>query len=143
MNPGPYPLSEKESRAVADFMLSLPNLTGSINYHMSGNVAVYPPSNLRMDPMTGDKVRQPYEDERMYNRLGRKCVEFNDTVKVQLGGKEKVGLGHLEGISSRFDANVKKVEWIAKATGKGLPTAVVKAISEKGGTDTKKIVLKK
>lgn len=40
-------------------------------------------------------------------------------------------------------ANVKKVEWIAKATGKGQPTAVVKAISEKGGTDTKKIVLKK
>ncbi len=330
MNPGPYPLSEKESRAVADFMLSLPNLTGSINYHMSGNVAVYPPSNLRMDPMTGDKVRQPYEDERMYNRLGRKCVEFNDTVKVQLfkihgaspatwhgsiwgvfvdwiyyrlgiyswifefgispgakqifpsrgreidllcwsdenmdgklfadwkpydhpqlgkveiggsiskiydpkyktytsvmclpgpgwekalnnhtkwhlflieqspwvritdvkvtpgdadyfkikakiqnrgalptyvtkqalvgelaktvkasislsnatllGGKEKVDLGHLEGISSRGDANVKKVEWIAKATGKGQSTAVVKAISEKGGTDTKKIVLKK
>ena len=83
-NPGPYPLSEQESRAVADFLLGLTNLTGSINYHQSGNVAVFPPSNLRMNPMNGDKIRQPYEDELMYKRLGRKCVELNDTVKIQV-----------------------------------------------------------
>ena len=47
--PGAYPLSEPESRAVVDFQLKLPNLTGLINYHMSGNVAVFPPSNLRVD----------------------------------------------------------------------------------------------
>lgn len=82
--PGPYPLSEQESRAVADFLLTLRNLTGSINYHMTGNVAVFPPSNLHSDPMTGDKVLQPYEDELMYKRLGQKCVELNDTVKVQV-----------------------------------------------------------
>jgi len=83
-NPGPYPLSEQESRAVADFLLTLNNLTGSINYHQTGNVAVFPPSNLRVNPMTGDKIRQPYEDEMMYKRLGRKCIELNDTVKVQV-----------------------------------------------------------
>lgn len=84
MNPGPYPLSEPESRAVADFLLSLKNLTGSINYHQTGNVAVFPPSNLRSDPITGDEVRQPYEDELMFKRLGGKCVELNDTARVQV-----------------------------------------------------------
>jgi len=51
---------------------------------MTGNVAVYPPSNLRLNPITGDEVRQPYEDELMYKRLGSKCVELNDSVKVQV-----------------------------------------------------------
>ena len=83
-NPGPYPLSEQESRAVADYLLSLKNLSGSINYHQTGNVAVFPPSNLRTDPITGDVVRQPYEDELMYQRLGRKCIELNDTARVQV-----------------------------------------------------------
>ena len=75
-HPGAYPLSESESRAVVDFQLKLPNLTGLINYHMSGNVAVYPPSNLRVDPLTGDQVRAPYEDEQMDKRLGGKIVEL-------------------------------------------------------------------
>jgi hypothetical protein len=34
--------------------------------------------------MNGDPVRQEYQDELMYKRLGRKCVELNDTVKVQV-----------------------------------------------------------
>ena len=83
-NPGPYPLSEVESRAVADFLLARPNLTGLVNYHMSGNVAVYPPSNLRTDPVTGDLVRQPREDELTYRRLGGKAVEFIDNAEVQV-----------------------------------------------------------
>jgi len=83
-NPGPYPLSEAESRAVADFLLTLPNLTGLINYHMAGHVAVYPPSNLRTDPITGDVIHQPYEDEQIYRRLGRKAVELIDNALVQV-----------------------------------------------------------
>ncbi len=83
-NPGPYPLSEVESRAVADFLLSLPNLTGHVNYHMSGNVAVYPPSNLRTDPITGEVVRQPPEDVAVYRMLGEKAVEFIDNAEVQV-----------------------------------------------------------
>jgi hypothetical protein len=74
--PGAYPLSESESRAVVDFQLKLPNLTGLINYHMSGNVAVFPPSNQRVDPLSGDKVRAPYEDELMFKRFGGKIVEL-------------------------------------------------------------------
>ncbi len=83
-NPGPYPLSELESRAVADFLLSRPNLTGLVNYHMSGNVVVYPPSNLRADPITGDVVRQPREDELTYRRLGAKAVELINNAEVQV-----------------------------------------------------------
>jgi hypothetical protein len=83
-NPGPYPLSEVESRALADYLLSLPNLTGLINYHMTGNVAVYPPSSLRTDPITGDVVRQPYSDELTYRRFGNKSRELIDNVKVQV-----------------------------------------------------------
>ena len=83
-NPGPYPLSEVESRAVADFLISRPNLTGLVNYHMSGNVAVYPPSNLRTDPITGEVLRQPREDELTYSRLGRKAVELIDNAEVQV-----------------------------------------------------------
>ena len=62
----------------------LPNLTGSINYHMTGNVAVFPPSNLHTDPITGDKVAQPFEDEATYKRLGAKIVELDDVAKVQV-----------------------------------------------------------
>ncbi|MFC1640288.1 M14 family metallopeptidase [Gemmatimonadota bacterium] len=83
-NPGPYPLSEIESRAVADFLLSRPNLTGLVNYHMSGNVAVYPPSNLRTDPITGEVLRQPREDELTFGRLGRKAIELIDNAEVQV-----------------------------------------------------------
>ncbi len=83
-NPGPYPLSEPETRAVVDFILTLPNLTGSINYHMSGNVAVFPPSNLQTNPITGERVPQPFEDEATYKRLGAKIVELDDVAKVQV-----------------------------------------------------------
>ncbi len=83
-NPGPYPLSEVESRAVADFLLSLPNLTGHVNYHMSGNVAVYPPSNLRTDPITGEVVQQPPQDVATYRMLGEKAIEFIDNAEVQV-----------------------------------------------------------
>jgi len=69
---------------VADVLLSLKNLSGSINYHQTGNVAVFPPSNLRADPITGEDVRQPYKDELMYKAMGRKCIELNDTARVQV-----------------------------------------------------------
>jgi hypothetical protein len=51
---------------------------------MSGNVAVFPPSNQHVDPITGDKVRQPYEDELVYKRLGAKIVELDTVAKVQV-----------------------------------------------------------
>ena len=65
-------------------------------------------------------------------------------------GKEKVDLGHLPGNLIRPSGRaptapfpIKKVEWMIKATGKAAPTLLIKAISEKGGTDTKKLTLKR
>ena len=60
---GPYPLSEPENRAVADFLLSHRNVTGLINYHMAGHVFVYPPSSLHLDPITGRELPVPPEDK--------------------------------------------------------------------------------
>jgi hypothetical protein len=83
-NPGAYPLSEPESRAVADFMISHRNLTGSINYHMAGNVAVHPPSTLRVDPLSGAEIEPSFDDQQVYRRFGAKAIELNDTAKVQV-----------------------------------------------------------
>ena len=67
-------------------------------------------------------------------------------------GKESVDLGHLPGNLVQTGRRrrqapsappVKEVEWMVKATGGSAPTVVIKAISEKGGTHTKKITLKK
>jgi len=56
-------------------------------------------------------------------------------------GKEWVDLGHLPGSTPRSLSPVQTVEWMVKATGKAAPTVVIKSISEKGGTDTKKLTL--
>jgi len=69
---------------------------------------------------------------------------------TMVSGKEKVDIGHLPGNTMNLRmarqtliSPSRKVEWMVKATGKGKPTAVIKVISEKGGTDTKKITLTK
>ena len=56
-------------------------------------------------------------------------------------GKERVDVGHLRGHTPRSSSPVQIVEWMVKASGKKAPTAVIKAISEKGGTHTKKLIL--
>ena len=61
------------------------------------------------------------------------------TEAVLVGGEEKVDLGHLEG----YPSPVRTVEWVVKTSGKGKSSAVIKAVSEKGGTDTRKIELMK
>lgn len=60
-----------------------------------------------------------------------------------VSGGKTVDLGHLEGSASRQDNHIGKVEWVVKAKGNGNSTAVIKAISEKGGTHTKEITLTK
>jgi len=100
VNPGLYPLSEAESRALADAMLARPNLTGSINYHMTGNVAVFPPSAVRNDPITGDIVQPQPDDQAAYRRLGAKMIELSDTTKVQvfkIQGQSPVAGGQIWG----------------------------------------------
>ncbi|MEW6524577.1 MAG: M14 family metallopeptidase [Bacillota bacterium] len=40
---GRYPLSEPETRILADFILAHPNIGGSVTYHTSGGVILHPP----------------------------------------------------------------------------------------------------
>ena len=60
---GPYPLSEPETRAVADFVLSHTNITRVLDFH-TGNPAIFHPTAL----IPGE-VRYP-EDAQLYRRIG-------------------------------------------------------------------------
>jgi murein tripeptide amidase MpaA len=61
---GPYPLSEPETRAIADFMLAHPNIAGSQHYHTFSGVILRPssrrtdsdldPADLRRYQVLGD-----------------------------------------------------------------------------------------
>ena len=57
-------------------------------------------------------------------------------------GQAVADIGHLSGTSSRMDPPIETVEWMVKASKKGSASAVIKIVSEKGGTVEKKIALK-
>lgn len=73
---GPYPLSEPETRAVAEFILSHPNITGVINHHMAGNFVYRPPTNRNFDPVTGEETPMDSEDEAIFEFFGSKYSEI-------------------------------------------------------------------
>lgn len=50
---GPYPLSEPETRAVADFVLQHPQITGVADFH-TGNPAVFYPTATLKEPFSED-----------------------------------------------------------------------------------------
>ncbi|MCP4727644.1 MAG: hypothetical protein GY863_21575, partial [bacterium] len=80
---GIYPLSEPETRAVADFLFSHPNITGIVNHHMAGNFLYRPPNNRHFDPVTGDEYFMPSEDEANFSMFGRKYSEIINDQNVQ------------------------------------------------------------
>lgn len=69
------------------------------------------------------------------------------TVKVSLSitdgqlvmGDNLVDIGHLPGNR----AEPKKIEWMVKANDRKAPKVVIKTVSEKGGTDSKELILKR
>jgi len=69
---GPYPLSEPETRAVAEFLFSHRNVTGLINHHMAGNFVYRPPNNRHFNPVTGFEEPMAAEDEAIYQVFGKK-----------------------------------------------------------------------
>jgi hypothetical protein len=73
---GIYPLSEPETRAVAEFLFAHPNVTGIINHHMSGNFLYRPPTNRNFNPITGEEENMPEEDEAIFQRFGQKYSEI-------------------------------------------------------------------
>jgi murein tripeptide amidase MpaA len=66
---GDYPLSEPESRAVADFILDHPNITGMQCYHTHGGV------HLRPSLVAADSVL-PVFDLELYNIIGEMGTEL-------------------------------------------------------------------
>ena len=73
---GFYPLSEPETRAVAEFLMAHRNVTGVINHHMSGNFLYRPPTNRHFDPITGEEIPFPREDEAIFEAFGQKYTEI-------------------------------------------------------------------
>lgn len=73
---GPYPLSEPETRAVAEFLFSHSNVTGLINHHMAGNFVYRPPTNRNYDPITGEEVEMNRQDEAFFQVFGNKYREI-------------------------------------------------------------------
>lgn len=80
---GPYPLSEPETQAVAEFLLSRRNVTGVINHHMSGNFVYRPPTNRHFNPITGEEEKMAPEDEAIYQVLGDKYSEIINNQQVR------------------------------------------------------------
>jgi hypothetical protein len=73
---GRYPLSEPETRAVAEFLFAHPNVTGVVNHHMSGNFLYRPPTNRWFNPVTGVEDPFPRADEAVLQMFGRKYSEI-------------------------------------------------------------------
>ncbi len=77
---GLYPLSEPETRAVAEFLFAHPNITGLVNHHMAGNFLYRPPTQLWVDAVAGRGAEIPAEDEMVYQTFGNR---YSDTLNGQ------------------------------------------------------------
>jgi murein tripeptide amidase MpaA len=66
---GPYPTSEPETRAAAQFMADHPNITGSISFHTFSGVNLRPPTKGPDDSL-------PTQDLRTYQKIGQKGKEI-------------------------------------------------------------------
>jgi hypothetical protein len=81
-------LSEPETRAVAEFLLSHPNVTGLINHHMAGNFVYRPPTALHFDPVTGEEQPMAPQDLAVFEFFGSKYTELiNDQNVVPVFGR--------------------------------------------------------
>ena len=97
---GRYPLSEPETRAVAEFLLVHSNVTGVVNHHMAGNFLYIPPTNKNFNPITGEKTEMPRSDAAYFDIFGQKYSEIiNDQpVRAVLGRGEPPREGAIWGV---------------------------------------------
>ena len=65
---GKYPLSNPENKAVADFVLSHPNICSAVTYHTSGGCYIYPPGTKH------EKDADP-RDMKMFKEIGAMATE--------------------------------------------------------------------
>jgi murein tripeptide amidase MpaA len=66
---GPYPLSEPETRALAQFLVSHPNIGVYLSYHTTGGVLLRPPSN-------GSDEKLDPTDLEVFKRIGELCTRL-------------------------------------------------------------------
>lgn len=70
---GPYPLSEPETRAVADFIIAHPNIGAYVAYHTTGGILLRPPSygpDEKLNPADLDS----------FKRIGELCTRITGHV---------------------------------------------------------------
>lgn len=88
---GPYPLSEPETRAIADFMLAHPNIAGSQHYHTFSGV-ILRPSSRRADADLPKADLEAYKaiGEIGHAETGYRCIslyeEFTPDKKKRYAG---------------------------------------------------------
>jgi murein tripeptide amidase MpaA len=81
---GPYALSEPETRAVAEFLLSHRNITGVVNHHMAGNFLYRPPTHSYFNPATGNQELIPRQDDAVFQLFGKKYSDILYKQKMRL-----------------------------------------------------------
>ena len=74
---GPFPTSEPETRAAAQFIADHPNITGSISFHTFSGVHLRPPTKGADDTL-------PTPDLRTYKKLGEKAKELTGYAAVSV-----------------------------------------------------------
>ena len=97
---GPYPLSEPETRAVAEFLLAHRNVTGVVNHHMAGNFLYIPPTNKNFHPITGELIEMPEKDASYFNIFGQKysAIINDQPVRTVLGRGDPPREGAIWGV---------------------------------------------
>ncbi|MDD6187405.1 MAG: M14 family metallopeptidase [Oscillospiraceae bacterium] len=65
---GAYPLSNPETKAVADFVISHPNICSAVTYHTSGGCYIYPPGTM-------PEAKADQRDMRMFKEIGAMATE--------------------------------------------------------------------
>lgn len=66
---GPYPLSNPETRALADFVVAHPNIAAYVAYHTTGGILLRPPSN-------GGDEKANAADLETFKRIGEICTRI-------------------------------------------------------------------
>jgi murein tripeptide amidase MpaA len=74
---GPYPTSEPEVRAVADFIVKHPNIGAGVSFHTHSGVILRPSASEPDDSM-------PAEDLWLYKQFGRKSTELTGYPNISI-----------------------------------------------------------
>lgn len=100
VNAGKYPTSEPETRAMVEFFVNHPNISGNIFFHTIGRVA-YRPWDDKPDSQMFE------EDLRLYKEIGEKGKEYTGYTSVD----EYSGFQSLSGIGYPGNSTIWSYDW--------------------------------